>query len=239
MIILKGISVLLIVMIALVLCYIISGFIIPLIPINSSKKSDTNRSIKVFVTSDGIHTDFVLPVLNDIFDWKMILNIGTYETAVSDMKFIGLGWGDKGFYLDIPTWNDLTFKVAFNALCRPSPTVMHVSCFKQVPLDSKYFRTVELNLIQYKKLCNYILGYFHADTKGNPCLIPEAGYGKDDNFYIANHSYHAIKTCNEWVNKGLKTIGVKTAIWSPGAFGIFIHERSSNKKKGIKSILSK
>jgi len=212
-------------LVALILVYVILGFLISLVPANFKNTFRSENSIRIFVKSDGIHSDFILPAVHDVFNWNSILMSGSYHPPIERDNYVGLGWGDKGFYLDIPEWSDLTFKIAFNAMCRPTPTVMHVTSFDELPKDSKYFRTIDLNQHQYQKLCNYILRYFQLDSQGDVRLIPDASYGESDNFYLANYSYHAIKTCNEWVNHGLKKVGVRTAVWSPGAFGIFVHEK--------------
>ena len=41
----------------------------------------------------------------------------------------------------------------------------------------------------------------------------------------ANKKYHVFNTCNNWVNRGLKKTGIRTAVWTAGAFGLFIDEK--------------
>lgn len=205
--------------------YILSGTILSLYPANWSKKSTHDQEkISIWLKSDGIHSDFILPAVSEHYDWRDLLDEEAYNTLFSSDNYLSFGWGDRGFFLEIPEWSDLTFKVAFKAMCMPSPTVMHVTSIQQLPSDAKMFSQVQITRAQYSKLCNYILSYFQYESE-EPILIEGMGYSDSDNFYEGNKKYHAFVTCNEWVNKGLKVADVKTALWSPSAYGLFIHDR--------------
>jgi len=195
----------------------ILGSIIP----KNKKYRPTNIDVICYLSSDGIHTDFVLPLVNSYFDWRVLLNQNHYNIELNDYTYIGIGWGDKGFYLDIPTWNDLTFKVAANALLIPSPSVMHIIAYEEIPTHKKKLLPFALHKDQYLVLSDYISSYFRVDENNQPLHIPEAGYSSNDNFYHARDSYHAFNTCNFWINRGLTKAGVRTSLWSPSDRGIF------------------
>lgn len=221
MVLLKIIGAILLAIVIIILAYLTLGFLGSLLPVNRKYRQATEGP-KVYLKSDGIHTDFVLPSINDLFDWSKVLDAKTYAAPISKDSFLAFGWGDKGFYLEIPTWSDLTPQIAFKAMCVPSPTCVHVIAYPELPTTFKYFEALTLTEQQYLDLCNYILEFFKMKN-GQIELIPDVGYTPDDNFYLANSPYHAFHTCNYWVNRGLKRIGVKTAFWSPGAVGIFRH----------------
>ena len=61
-------------------------------------------------------------------------------------------------------------------------------------------------------------GYAEADPK-----LDVEGYNSYDSFFEAKGSFSFYRTCNIWVNKALKVIGVKTSIWSPFDFGVLHH----------------
>ena len=48
------------------------------------------------------------------------------------MIFVGLGWGDKGFYLETPTWADLKTSTALKAVSGYNTTAMHVTFYKEM-----------------------------------------------------------------------------------------------------------
>ncbi|MEL6636626.1 MAG: TIGR02117 family protein [Bacteroidota bacterium] len=193
-----------------------------LIPVNR-KSRQSNNGVAVYLKSDGIHADFILPTINHLYDWSKIITSGDYQTPLSQQSFLGIGWGDRGFYLDIPTWGDLTPKIVCKALCIPSPTVVHVISYAQPPNSFKYFRKLILSEAQYLALCEYIQSYFRTDEGAQVQLVPDVGYTPDDNFYLAERPYHVFHTCNYWVNRGLKRIGIRTSLWSPSPHGIFLH----------------
>ena len=47
-----------------------------------------------------------------------------------DARYVAFGWGDRGFYLETPTWDDLKYSTVLKALFWHSPAVMHVSFYK-------------------------------------------------------------------------------------------------------------
>ena len=194
------------------------------IPVNRNFKNKIN-GVTCYLSSDGIHTDFILPTTNQFFDWRKLLDINDYQNKIPEDSYLGLGWGDRGFYLDIPTWNDLTFKVAARAMLLPTESLMHVIAHDSVPTDKK--KLIELNLSsdEYLRLCAFISGYFKLTEEGELMHLNGKGYTPNDNFYMANQKYHALNTCNYWINKGLITTGVRTSIWSPVDWGLFFQLR--------------
>ena len=197
------------------------------IPVNSRSKN-SHGEITCFLSSDGIHTDFVVPFKTSLFDWSKIVNENDYAIDFSNKAYLGIGWGDKGFYLDIPTWNDLTFKVAANAMLIPSPTLVHIIAYEGIPTDKKKLPPLHLSEKQYLTLCDYISSYFQTAEDGKPILLSGKGYTPKDNFYHANEKYHAFNTCNFWINRGLIKIGVRTSLWSPTDLGIFWHLKKAS-----------
>lgn len=181
----------------------------------------TTEGIDLCISTNGMHTDFILPLRNNIFDWTKIINIDRYKINLTPNTKIGIGWGDKAIYLDIETWGDLTLKMGLATLFLPTPTILHVTAYDQLPTDKLKVRHTKISSIQYVQLCQFIVTYFKKDAQEKVLLIENAGYTPKDNFYHAIGKYHAFKTCNTWVNQGLKKIGIRTASWSPLDKGIF------------------
>jgi uncharacterized protein (TIGR02117 family) len=142
----------------------------------------------------------------------------------SDTKFVSFGWGDQGFYLETPTWDDLRFSVAAKALFWRSKTAMHLTYYRRAASD---WNRISLCPQQMEALLLYVRHSFQETTSGLPILIPEKGYGQNDDFYEGKGSYSIIRTCNNWANQGLKTAGVKTAVWSPLDKGILYQVRKN------------
>lgn len=208
------------VIISIIFTYILLGLIIPIIPTNTGF-SPHKGGIKIFIVSNGVHADFLIPAVNSVKNWGTYLDFNDYKTQLNPPVYLGVGWGDRGFYLDTPTWAELKFSTAVNAMCRPTPTVMHITAYDAFPAGFKFTTEIEISAEQYLELCNFIIKKFRVDSEGAIEILPGVGYTPQDNFYEAEGSYHAFNTCNVWISKGLREIGVRTALWSPSDRGIF------------------
>jgi uncharacterized protein (TIGR02117 family) len=193
--------------------YIIIAFMLGLIPVNKAYVQ-AGQGTDVIISSNGVHLDIIVPVSTEQFDWRTLIPPDHFIGEVAQSHYVGFGWGEKNFYINTPTWADLQPWVAINAMLWPTASAMHVNYYKSVPkLDH---RTISITLKdqEFEALLDYIYHSFQIkDDKA--ILIVEAGYDIDDNFYEAKGKYHMFFTSNDWVNKALKVIGVRAAVWSP------------------------
>ena len=193
--------------------YILIGLVLSVIP-TSPEKINCEKKKKIFLTSNGIHLDIIVPV-------KYLENNLVHELNVpSNINYLSFGWGDKGFYLETPTWDELKFRVAVNAIFLKSETAMHVTQYKY---QSNRWSGIELCDEQYQVLINYMMDSFEKNEEGKIIEIAGGGYSYNDRFYEALGNYSFLHTCNNWVNKGLKESNVKTSVWSPFDFGVLYH----------------
>jgi uncharacterized protein (TIGR02117 family) len=210
--------------VGLPLAYVLAGFGLALIPVNRDfRDAAAAEGVEVFLVSNGIHVDFLVPVTTPIKDWSRDLPRGDFPGAGEAHTRLLFGWGDRGFYLETPTWADLKVSTVLSAIFTPSASVVHAEYADWVPRPGPSSRRLVLDLAAYRKLCSYIERSFHRDGRGALVLLSGRGYGPEDNFYEAEGSYHAFNTCNLWTNRGLHEIGVRTALWSPFAPGVLWH----------------
>ncbi|MGB0930884.1 MAG: TIGR02117 family protein [Chitinophagales bacterium] len=204
------------------LFYLIAAFVLAKIPTNPPKITpDSSESIQIFVLSSGIHTDFIVPIQTPSKNWRDLIHFNDFAAIDSNrVNYLSFGWGDEGFYLETPTWEDLKASTVLQAAFLPSPTIMHIDCWNSSPPISENCKSIDLQILQYEALISYIENSFQKDAKGNIQLIPNKGYYGSDNFYKAQGNYHLFNTCNNWTNQGLKQAQVKTAVWSPFVDGI-------------------
>lgn len=178
------------------------------------------EGIEVFIVSNGVHADICLPLIKTDNFWKSYFGVENFKTLKRQPKYISFGWGDKGFYLDTPTWADLTVKTALNAAFLPSKTALHVSYLTEKPQLSGKVKSLIVTQETFHKIRKYIHSFVKLKSNQSQlidcCRYPDA----HDNFYEANGKYHLFRTCNVWTNNVLKEAGIKTAIWSPFDTGI-------------------
>jgi uncharacterized protein (TIGR02117 family) len=190
-------------LICLVFLYIFFAFVLSIIT-TSPKISNEEKAHEIFIKSNGVHTDVIIKQLDVRASIQSKLN---QEFS----HYLGFGWGDKGFYIDTPTWDDLTFSVATNAMFLPSKTCMHVTPYQTI--NSKWI-SVKISKNQLDELLNFIESTFQVETN-NFQKIDFEGYTNMDAFYEAKGSYNLFKTCNVWTGQALEQAEIKTAIWSP------------------------
>lgn len=209
-------------LLAVILLYVILALLLPLIPINAKKTTDP-KVVELYILTNGVHTDLVLPVRTSQIDWSQKLPFKNTKGQKTDFRYIAFGWGDKGFYLDTPTWSQLKFSTAFKAAFWLSDSAMHCTYYKQMK-EGNDCKKMMLTEQQYQDLIQFIDSRFDKDAAGHYILVPtNAVYGDDDAFYDAKGSYNFTYTCNTWANDGLKVAGQKAALWTATDFGIFRH----------------
>jgi len=221
MIILQVLGCSLLVVILIVLAYLILIPLGSLIPINL-KYQPVKDGVEVYLSTNGMHVDFILPTQNHLFDWNQLIDSQPFAKKINAYPFLGLGWGDWGFYVELDEWENLSPKLAAKTLLNPkTPTLMHITGYDKLPYEKLEVAKIVISNTQYLKLCDFIQTGFALDENQEIDHLPGLGYTEHDNFYKGQGSYHAFHTCNYWVNKGLKKIGVRTPLWSPLDKGIF------------------
>lgn len=210
------------ILIGIILIYALLGYLLPFIEV-SEKDDGEAKEIPIYIYTNGVHTDIVMPVKNDIHDWSSKIPFSDTKSGKTDYQFVGIGWGDKGFYLDTPTWADLKFSTAFKAAFWMSESAMHCSFYRSMT-EADDCKKIMVSRSQYRKLIDFVDAKFDKDDLGNYILIPtNAVYGDNDAFYDAKGRYSFLNTCNTWANDALKAAGQKAAFWTPSDYGIFLH----------------
>ena len=208
-----------------VLLYMLLAFILSVIPVNKQEGS-VKGGISIYILSNGVHTDLVFPIKTTYIDWSQEIKFDHTKSKDTQMHYLAFGWGDKGFYLETPTWSDLKYSVAFKAMFFMGSSAMHTTFYKEMKENKNCIR-IDLSGEAYQKLMVYIRESFQRDTTGNPILISGYHYGTDDSFYEAKGVYSLLYTCNTWSNNGLKAAGLQACLWTPFDKGIFYQYRKN------------
>ena len=207
--------------ILVILFYLALAWIFPYIKANSSFVNAA-EGVEIYVQSNGVHTDLVLPLRTKHMDWERLFPYSDFTNVYKGFNYVAIGWGDKGFFLDTPTWGDLKFSTAFKAVFGLSTTAMHVTYKYNQPQLNENCRKIILSEKQYRTMIRYILSSFRLKDK-MPIHIDHKGYGQQDTFYEANGTYTLFKTCNVWTGNALQVSGVKIGVWTPFDKGIVGH----------------
>lgn len=209
------------------LMYGIVVTLLSFIPVNSydSRTLIPAQKIEIYLLTNGVHTDIVLPVKNEYFNWSKQVKFTDTKAKDSTAQFMAIGWGDKGFYLETPTWSDLKVSTALNAATGLSSSALHITFYKSLKegIDCKKI-TIDSN--EYKKLIVFINDSFQLNNGNVTKIDTKAVYGNNDAFYEAKGSYSLFYTCNTWANQALKAANQKAALWTISDTGIFRHYKN-------------
>lgn len=205
--------------IGFVVFYLLVAVILSIIPVQ--KEPDTTADIAIYILTNGDHTDLVLPIKTACINWSREVKFQNTISKDTTAHYMAIGWGDKGFYLNTPTWAQLKFGVAFRAATGLSTSAMHTTFYQGVREGDDCIKMMISNA-QYTRLINYIQDSFQRDADGHVMnIITDANYDNNDAFYEAKRRYNIFYDCNTWANNALKAAGQKACLWTPFDKGIF------------------
>ena len=190
--------------------YLLVSLILTSITIDRKVGNGTSDKT-IYLSTNGVHLSIVLPKENI----DSILLTGLKLNG--NENYLSFGWGEENFYINTPTWEDLTFKNAFRAMFLKNTTLMHVGRYKN---ESSDWLRIKINESELKALNTYLQNTFKTNEKGMKIILENQGYSSKDDFYKSKGSYSCFNTCNSWVNKGFKESGLKSCFWTPFDFGL-------------------
>ena len=204
-----------------ILGYILLVTALSYIPINDGLVKN-RKEIPIHILTNGVHTDIVLPIKNEQYNWANQLKFEHTKAKDSTCNYVALGWGDKGFYLETPTWADLKASTALKAATGLSSSALHVTFYKKMK-ENTTCKKIVISKDDYEKLIVFINETFQSKSGEFLKIETDAVYGNYDVFYEANGSYSLFYTCNSWANQALKAANQKAALWTISDTGIFRH----------------
>lgn len=205
--------------IGILLAYMLLARVLSSITVN--KNQTETSDVTIYLSTNGMHTDFVFPIQSQWIDWSDALKFTATKSRATNFDYVAIGWGDKGFFLDVEDWSSVKPSIAINAALGLGTTAMHVT-FLRNAIESESFKKVVISKEQYLQLIQFIQHSFKRTDNGAVIqIVTDKVYGQNDAFYVATGRYSFAYTCNTWANKGLKQAGMKACLWTPFQEGIF------------------
>ena len=193
-----------------VFIYLLSETTLSKITTNYSKNE--NLDYEIFIKSNGVHTDVVLPIKSDMINWFDFFN---YEDTLSqrdDFLYISIGWGDKGFYLDTPTWAELKLSTALIAGFGLGNAALHITYYDEIAEDDLTYK-IKISKKQYSLIIDTIKNSLQYKDEKPINIKTTSQYGENDAFYEAIGSYSIFHTCNTWTNNTLREAMLPSLKW--------------------------
>lgn len=186
------------------LAYLLASVLLGWVPVQRTlpeMQAAAPASHAVYLVSNGVHINLVLPAHDDEADWRQWLP----ETAAEGQDWLYLGWGSEAFYTQVPTWGDLTVPLAARALLWDNSVLFARYGPPPLTADSANVRRIPLARAQYRHLLADLRAQWAAPQ-------PLTGF---PHFYRARGAYQPVQTCNEWVRRRLYGAGVRVPAWTP------------------------
>jgi uncharacterized protein (TIGR02117 family) len=183
-----------------------------LVPANSGWR-EAERGVTIFVNTNGVHTGIGMPMTNHIMDWRPYAPAEHLRAPIAGDHVI-IGYGHRDFYLNTPSWAELSLATAVDAALGLGSTLLHVD-HVVAPQEGPEQVALTLSEEEYRRLVEFIRPRFRLGPDGRTIPVPDAGYYGNDAFYEANGGYSAILTCNEWTGRALRAAGVRMGRWTP------------------------
>jgi uncharacterized protein (TIGR02117 family) len=176
-----------------------------------------NQPIEIYVAGEAAHVNLIVPVTTTAYDWGEFLDLATLGRKPAAYRYLKMGWGDRAFYINTPTWSEFQLTNALRALVAPNnPAALYVQGYVDLPQAAGVeVKCVRLSAANYRQLVAFLQASFQltADQPHSPQPI-QAGYEPTSSFYEATGHYSILRTCNSWAAEGLESANVNTPLWS-------------------------
>ncbi|WP_298143322.1 TIGR02117 family protein [Flavobacterium sp.] len=177
------------------------------------------KTIEIYLQTNGVHSELVLPVKNQLFDWNGFLDKNLIRAKNTYYPWVAIGWGNREFYLETPTWSDLKLSTAIKAASGFNETAVHVNYY-QNRIEHETCKKIVLSDTQYRQLVTHYLACFQQNESKPIAVKTGIRYNDRDAFYESNGNYSLFKTCNTFTNQALAAASVEHCLWTPFDFHV-------------------
>ncbi len=201
-------------LIAFILLYMAAVWILGRVPVNTGFQHAGQDGIEICVAENGVHADLIIPLDAGNPSLRSLLPKEAFQIDPSEFNFGIVGWGNRKFYLETETWNDLRLSTTLQSLSGLGATTLHVGLHNSNDFAQTSSRLIRVTEPQFQSLLNHITGSLQLNEQGEAIPIQGAHYNRFDAFFEGKGRYHLFRTCNVWVGRGLQKGGVRVGIWT-------------------------
>jgi uncharacterized protein (TIGR02117 family) len=170
----------------------------------------------IYVLDHGYHASVVLP-RGTIAVRARVLGLTSIEAALEPFgrfAWVEIGWGEEGFYRNVPSVSFSTLPHILRALFRPgNNSVLHVVGFDGIPTEvfsgSGNIR-LEISREGLDRMVRALDRSLTVEGKGPPVPLGPGLYGPSA-FFAAKEAYHLFNVCNHWLGRLLAEAGLPHA----------------------------
>jgi uncharacterized protein (TIGR02117 family) len=212
--------------ITIALLYFAAAFAGALIPRNADWQ-EPDDGVTFYVWDNGIHVDLVVPARAAGVDLHRLVPPDHAEGSVTGSDWVALGWGQREFYLETPSWGDLTVRNALRAVVG-GDSLMRVSHYTARPRHDG-IREIRIDDQGYRRMIAFAASSFER-AGGEPVLVEGGAHQPRDAFYEARGGYNGFRTSNQWTADALAEGGVRVGLWTPLSIGLMWRYRQADEE---------
>ena len=183
----------------------------------TSPSASRREGVTIYVRSNGVHTWIVMPKVNAEMDWRPYARPAHLrDPRWGAADHVAIGYGNREFYLNTPTWGDLTAAARLRSPCSAADRPCSTSSMSTSRGPRTGSGRSGSRRDQYRRLAGFIQRRFRLDAGGRPIPVLGRGYGADDMFYEANGGYSASSSPATNGPAGrCAQAGVRIGLWTP------------------------
>lgn len=172
-----------------------------------AKPAAGDRTIRIFVLSNGFHSDIAVPRQNGATMQDLQLDETDFPVDIEKVRYWALGWGSQTAYTSLLEISDLTLGMAVKSVAFDA-AAMHVTPLGELNAGPRIF-AFDLSPLQFDNLIANMSQWFASS------IPQEATHGYGDRFYDAKGKFAPWMTCNTWTGRVLREIGINVGLWTP------------------------
>lgn len=180
------------------------------------------NDVMICVNQVGIHTNIIVPVQNNIYDWQQFLNLQEIgKTTSGNYQYLGFGWGDRDFYPANPSQIREIVPLGIQALFFSRGSAMRVEGYSELPQEHD-IQCAGVSTQNYLNTIQFIQNSFELTPQEQIILFVRSDES-EASYYEARGHYSLVRNSNNWTAEGLRTANLNTPLWAGIPQAVMLH----------------
>ncbi|MUL36180.1 DUF2459 domain-containing protein [Gloeocapsopsis dulcis] len=178
--------------------------------------------VTICVNQVGIHTNIIVPIQHNIYNWQQFLNLKEIGKEPSgNYQYLGFGWGDRDFYPTNPSQFQEIITLGVQALFFSRGSVMRVEGYPELPQNHE-IHCVGVSTANYLNTVQFIQNSFEL-TPQRQIILFVRSEESEASYYKAEGQYSVFRNSNNWTAEGLRKANINTPLWAGIPQAVMFH----------------
>lgn len=182
------------------------------IPRRWQHRSQASCQYQVCIVQFDIHTNILVPVYSDSFDWRTYLPL-----PLNQQQYLGFGWGDRNWYMNPPTELSDALPRGIRAMLFSDASVLGIQAYDRLPAGD--IKCVGVTRSNYLNLMEFLNSTMRRNEQGEVIQLSNHPPTQTNYFEAIGH-YSVLHNSNHWTAEGLDTAQINTPLWAGFSFAV-------------------